>query len=141
MEILIALLTLAAASAGLSSLLARELSPHLPPPVVSFLIRHGLAEEYRPEPFEDRVGTAIAALSHASSTVSDLQREIEDRLEKVTALQKRHELLQLNRDAIEAVAMELTGAVKQEGRRSLTLSIVTSALFFLAGVGVTLLAA
>jgi hypothetical protein len=140
-EFSLAILTTLAASGAVAGLLSEKLLPHLPAPITNLLLKLKLVEEANPEPFEERVGAAINALTYASSTVGDLQREIEDRLDEIQALQKRHELLQLDQKTIEAVALELTGAVKQEGRRSLALNTVTSAFFFLAGVGITLLAA
>lgn len=89
--------------------------------------------------FDRRVQGAVAALTLASATLKDLERELQERTSAVLELQERHRLLELDRDQVEAVAAELTGVVKRESKRSIGLSVLASALFFVAGIIVTLL--
>jgi hypothetical protein len=89
--------------------------------------------------FADRVEQAVEGLRSATTIVEDLESEIGSRLAAVERLQEQQELLKLDRAEVEAVSHLLQGDAKREGRRAVWISVAASALFFLAGVGITLL--
>jgi TolA-binding protein len=90
--------------------------------------------------FSDRVEQAVRALRDATGVVQELEREIDAKRQAVERLQDQHELLRLDESEIEAVSHLLQDDARSEGRRAIVISLVSSALFFLAGIGVTLLA-
>jgi hypothetical protein len=72
--------------------------------VTYLLERLGLREPARGETFEERVEAAANALRKASSTVDDLEREIDVRRLQVERLQNQQKLLELSKDEILAVS-------------------------------------
>jgi hypothetical protein len=89
--------------------------------------------------FADRVDQAIAGLRSASQIVEDLESEIDERRAAVERLQDQQDLLRLDQSEIDAVSRLLQGDARRESRRAIWISAAASAIFFLAGVGVTLL--
>jgi TolA-binding protein len=107
--------------------------------ITYLLERLGLREPPRRETFEERVEAAANALRKASSTVDELEREINVRRSQVERLQNQQKLLELSKDEILAVSQELQADAHREGRRAILIGIATSTFFFLAGAALSLL--
>jgi hypothetical protein len=92
---------------------------------------------------EDRVKTLLAALSDSTKVIREIERELKARSALAERLQSdvaRHEeLLNLNREEVEAVAQTLRIEVRREGRRGFWLSIATHTVFFGLGIAAAFL--
>jgi hypothetical protein len=100
--------------------------------------RMGLRGRRDAPSFNERVEAAASALRDASATVSQLEREIQERQEQVGRLQEQQKLLELSKEQILAVSHELQADALRESRRAVRIGVAASAFFFLAGVVVTL---
>jgi hypothetical protein len=91
---------------------------------------------------EDRVARLVAALEESSTVIREIEREVTARRALAQRLQadvaRHRELLNLNRDEVEAVAQTLRVEVQSEARRGFWLNFLLSALFFVLGVVATL---
>jgi len=91
----------------------------------------------------DRIETLIRSLNSANDVIREIEGEIRTRQELAEKLQADAEqaerLLELNREQLEAVRGLVGSELRRESKRSFWLGALVNFLFFLAGVGLTLL--
>jgi hypothetical protein len=96
-----------------------------------------------PDPAVERVRKLVTALAESTKVIAEIEREVKARSALAERLERdveRHrQLLQLNREEVEAVAQMLRVEMRQEGRRSMWVGVFVNAVFFALGVAATLL--
>ena len=96
-----------------------------------------------PDPAVERVRRLVDALAESTKVIAAIEQEVKvrerlaERLQ--TDVQRRQELLALNRQEVEAVAQTFRLAVRREGWRGFWIGVGVNAFFFGLGVAATLL--
>lgn len=90
-----------------------------------------------------RLNELIASLNAANDAIREIEREVRERTEIAARLRDdaahAEKLLELNREQLDAVKDLFGSELRKESSRSFWLGAALNFLFFLAGVGVTLL--
>jgi TolA-binding protein len=91
----------------------------------------------RPETLEIRIKKLMSALKESSKLVTEVESEISARQELVVELQKDaqryQQLIQLNKEQVEAVAQVLQGELRKEGNKSFWRGVCVNFVFFALG--------
>lgn len=99
----------------------------------------------KPETRRSKIDRLSASLKDALTVIDDIRREVDDGNRLVTQLEEetktKRQLAQLSSADAEAVLLQLRETVRAETSRGVWVQFGINALFFLLGVGVTLLVA
>lgn len=98
-----------------------------------------LRSRKRAESFEERVARLTHSLNEAGRVVGELEREIASRRRLVDELRQEQVRMEFSREEVDAVAQALRAQLRHQGQRTLLLSLVQGAAFFVLGVVATIL--
>src|SRR4051794_41046867 len=87
-----------------------------------------------PVTLDERIPKLTNALRESTRIASEVEREIATRSQAVEKLRQEQELLELDREQVEAVAQTLRGELRREGKRSFWISVAQNMVFFGLGV-------
>ena len=89
------------------------------------------------ETLEDRINKLTSALQQSSHLVAEVEKEIETRKALVLELKKDADkyqnLVNLNKEQVDAVAQLLQGELRKEGSKSFWKGVIANFVFFIMG--------
>ncbi|MBU0654639.1 MAG: hypothetical protein KJ914_05825 [Gammaproteobacteria bacterium] len=93
------------------------------------------------EPPEERIKRLTNNLKEAISTISEIEKELKERQALAEKVKSDYEIYQkladLKKEEVDAVTQALRGELREEGNKSLWISIFINLAFFMVGIFAT----